>query len=136
MADPPKRLLPQVTPENQHFWHGGAEGELRLLRCQPCRTWIHPPSPICPSCLSRELAVEAVSGRARVLTYTINHQPWFPGFDPPYVIAIVELVEQPGLRLTTNIVGCPVESVRVDLPVRVCFEAHEDVHLPLFRPDD
>ncbi|MGZ4711007.1 MAG: Zn-ribbon domain-containing OB-fold protein, partial [Acidimicrobiales bacterium] len=71
-APRPFRVLPAVTPENEHFWMGGAEGELRFLRCRSCRFWIHPPQPICPSCLSRELAVEAVSGRATVFTYTVN----------------------------------------------------------------
>ena len=136
MCERPSRPLPRVTPENEHFWRGGADGELRLLRCRACHTWLHPPSPLCPDCLSRDLAIESVSGRARVVTYTVNHQPWFPGFDPPYVIAIVELVEQPGLRLTTNVVGCDPERVRIDMPVRVRFEAYDDVHLPLFEPDE
>ena len=35
MPDKPSRLLPQLTPENEHFWCGGADGELRLLRCRP-----------------------------------------------------------------------------------------------------
>jgi uncharacterized OB-fold protein len=135
MADEPFRILPRVTPENEHFWTGGAEGELRFLRCQACGHWIHPPAPICPACLSRELAPEAVSGRATLHTYTVNHQPWYPGFDPPYVVAIVELPEQEGLRLTTNVVNCPVEDVRIGMPLRVVFEHREDVHLPLFEPD-
>ena len=84
--------------------------------------------------LRRELAVAAVSGRAQVLTYTVNHQPWLPGFDPPYVIAIVEIEEQPGLRLTTNIVNCAPEALRIGMPVRVLFEQHEDVAIPLFEP--
>ena len=34
--DSPFRILPRVGPENEHFWKGGAEGELRFLRCGPC----------------------------------------------------------------------------------------------------
>lgn len=74
--------------------------------------------------------------------YTVNRQPWVPGFDPPYVVATVELAEQPDVRLITNIVGIPVEQVRVGLQVEVFFEdwaadpADEDtrVWVPLFRP--
>jgi uncharacterized OB-fold protein len=131
----PFRVLPQVTAGNEHFWTGGAQGELRFLRCRACRTWIHPPAPICPACLGRELAAEATSGRARVVTFTVNHQPWIPGFEPPYVIAIVELAEQPGLRLTTNVVGCPIDAVRIGMPVRVVFEEQDQVWIPLFEPD-
>jgi uncharacterized OB-fold protein len=50
------------------------------------------------------------------------------------VIAIVEIDEQPSLRLMTNIVNCPPESVHIGMPVQVVFEAHEDVHIPLFEP--
>ncbi|MBA3304283.1 MAG: OB-fold domain-containing protein [Acidimicrobiia bacterium] len=134
MADTPFRLLPRVTDENEHFWTGGADGALRFLRCQSCRWWVHPPSPVCPRCLSRILLPEAVSGRAVVHTFTVNHQPWYPGLDPPYVVAIVELPEQAGLRLTTNLVGCAPEAVTIGMDVQVVFEHHEDVWLPLFEP--
>ena len=68
-------------------------------------------------------------------TYTVNHQPWYPGFDPPYVVAIVALPEQEALRLTTNIVGCAPGDVRIGLPVRVTFDHYDDVWLPMFEPD-
>jgi uncharacterized OB-fold protein len=123
-----------VTEANRHFWTGGAEGELRFLRCRSCRTYVHPPAPVCPSCLARDLAPEAVSGRATVVTYTLNHQPWVPAPDHPYAIAIVEIEEQPGLRLMTNVVNCPPGSVRIGMRVRVVFEPHEDVYVPLFEP--
>ncbi|HTF32832.1 MAG TPA: Zn-ribbon domain-containing OB-fold protein [Myxococcota bacterium] len=134
MADHMIRLLPALTPENQHFWTGGAQGELRFLRCTRCRHLIHPPAPVCPECLSRELEVATVSGRGIVHTYTVNHQPWYPGMATPFVIAIVELAEQPGLRLTTNLVNCAVDQVKIGMPVRVLFENHDPVWIPLFEP--
>jgi acetyl-CoA acetyltransferase len=77
-----------------------------------------------------------VSGRATLASYTINHQPWMPGLDVPYVIALVELVEQAGLRLTTNLVGCAPDAVRIGMPLRVTFrDVSDDVALPLFEPD-
>ncbi len=131
----PFRVLPAITPENEHFWRGGARGELCFLRCKACRHYVHPPSPVCPACLSRELAPEAVSGRATLLTYTVNHHPWIPGFDPPYVIAIVEIEEQRGLRLTTNLVGCAESAIAIGMSLRVTFEACDDgIFLPLFEP--
>ena len=64
----------------------------------------------------------------------MNYQPWIPGYDPPYVIAIVEIEEQPDVRLITNIVDCPPEDVHVGMPVEVRFEQHDDVWIPLFAP--
>jgi uncharacterized OB-fold protein len=137
MADAPAkpfRVLPRVTDANRHFWRGGERGELCFLRCRACRTYVHPPAPVCPDCYGKDLAVEAVSGRASVLTFTLNHQPWVPAPDHPYAIAIVEIEEQPGLRLMTNVVGCPAQEVRIGMPVQVVFEQHDDVWIPLFTP--
>ena len=96
MTAPPLRILPALRPGNAHFWQGGAEGELRFLRCASCRTWIHPPSPRCPECLGEELAPEAVSGRGTVVSFTVNHKAWVPGEHEPYAIVLVELEE--GIR--------------------------------------
>jgi uncharacterized protein len=134
VSDKPFRVLPRLDDRNRPYWTGGEHGELRFWRCQACGWWLHPPGPICPECLSNDLAVEATSGRAVVHTYTINHQPWYPGLEPPYVIAIVELPEQEGLRVTTNIVGCDPVDVAIGTDVRVTFERYDDVWLPMFEP--
>ena len=136
MPEKPFRLLPRVTDRNRHFWQGGKEGRLQFLRCRACETWIHPPQPVCPECLGKDLAAEPVSGRAQVLTFTLNHQPWVPAPDHPYCIAIVEIEEQEGLRLMTNVVNCAPEEVAIGMPVRVVFEEQEDVWVPLFEPDE
>jgi uncharacterized OB-fold protein len=133
-AGGPLQPLPVVTSLNEHFWHGGADGELRFLRCADCAWYVHPPRPICPRCASRNVGPVAVSGEGVVYTLTVNHQPWYPGQTVPYVVAMVELPEQAGLRLTTNIVGCQPEAVHIGMRVRVWFLAIEDVYLPLFEP--
>jgi len=134
VGEPAFRILPRVTPQNEFFWTSGADGRLRFLRCSVCGTWVHPPTPVCPDCLSKDLAPAEVSGRATLATFTVNHQPWIPGFDPPYVFAIVEIDDAPGVRLMTNIVGCEPDDVRIGMPVQVTFEHREDVWLPLFAP--
>lgn len=130
---PPIRLLPRLDADNTFFWTSGADGRLRFLRCVACRTYVHPPAPRCPACLDGDLAPEPVSGRAVVASFTVNHQQWIPGSDP-YVVAWVSIVEQPDVRLTTNLVGVEPEDLRVGMPVEVVFEEHEGVYLPLFRP--
>jgi len=128
------RLLPELTPATRWFWTSGADGRLRVQGCAECATLVHPPVPICPSCRSRDWKATAVSGRGVVAGYTINSHPWLPGFDPPYVVAVVALDEDPDVRLTTNIVGCDPEEVHIGQEVAVRFEQHEDVWLPLFEP--
>jgi uncharacterized OB-fold protein len=56
-----------------------------------------------------------------------------PGLEVPYVIAVVELEEQPGLRLLTNIVDCPVDEVAIDMPVEVEFRRQGDAFVPVFH---
>ncbi len=128
------RLLPELTPANEWFWKSGADGRLRVQGCRDCRTLVHPPAPICPRCRSRRWEPVEVSGRGTVAGYTVNAHPWLPGFDPPYVVAVVALEESSDVRLTTNVVGCEPDAVHIGQVVAVRFEPHEDVWLPLFEP--
>lgn len=136
MSEPDQGPYPELDETNRFFWTSGAEGVLKFLRCQACRTWLHPPAPFCRACLSQELAPEAVSGRATVEAFTVNHHAWRPSFPPPYVVAIVSIEEDPGVRLTTNIVGCPPKAVQVGLPVQVTFRQAGPAWLPVFAPRD
>jgi len=136
VADGPSlRLLPRLSDDVAFFWTSGADGVLRLLRCNTCGFFNHPPGPVCRRCLSRDLAPQELSGRGRVETFTVNYQQWIPGSDT-YIIAWVSIDEQPDIRLTTNLVGVEPQDVRVGLPVRVVFEHVDDVWLPLFTPAD
>ncbi len=135
MSDAPFRVLPAIDDENRFFWTSGEDGRLRFLRCQGCGYYLHPPLPRCPACGGTDLEPEPVSGRGEVFSFTVNHQSW-DGSSEPYAIALVALPEQEGLRLTTNIVGCPVEEVHIGMPVQVHFEHRDPVWFPLFERDD
>ncbi len=130
---PAPRILPQLDDLNRPFWTGGRDGKLMILRDRRTGRWVHPPE---RQALENEhLAAEPVSGRGSVFTFTVNHHRYHPEVPVPYVIALVELDEQPGLRLPANIVGCPVEDVHIGMRVRVDFEEHGEVFVPVFRPD-
>lgn len=127
------RPLPRLDSVNRDFWTGGAENELRILRCQDCTAFIHPPRPVCRNCLSENVASEVVAGTGTIDTYTVNYQKWRPDLEVPFVIARVALDGAPGVIVTTNIVGCSADDVDVGQRVRVTFEQHDDVYLPLFE---
>ncbi len=103
------RPLPQPTLASAEFWSAGSDGVLRVLRCADCGAYTHPPLPRCRSCRGDRVTMSPVSGRGVVAGFTVNHQQWLPDFPPPYVIAVVALEEDDGVRLTTNIVGCPAD---------------------------
>lgn len=128
------RPLPELTSATEWFWTSGADGRLRIQGCRACATLVHPPVPICPACRSTAWEPTVVSGRGSVVGFTVNHHLWHPAFEPPYAIAVVALAEDPGVRLTTSIVGCDPTEVHVGQDVVVRFEQHEDVWLPLFEP--
>jgi uncharacterized OB-fold protein len=141
-ARPSTRLLPSPGPESTPFWTGGKDGQLLISRCHSCGHFFHPPGPVCWRCRSTDVGPEPASGRATVAAFTVNRQPWIPGFDPPYVVAMVELADEPDVRLVTNIVDIAPDDVRVGLEVQVFFEEWSSgsgsgaiqVWLPLFRP--
>src|SRR5262245_18722848 len=128
-----ERPLPQPTLASAPFWRSG--GVLRVCRCADCDRFFHPPMPVCPSCRGDAVSLTAVSGRAVVVGFSVTHQAWLPAFPPPYVVAVVALAEDDRARLTTNIVGCDPSEVFVGMRVRVRFERHDDVFVPLFEPD-
>jgi uncharacterized OB-fold protein len=130
---PSFRLLPRLSDDNRFFWTSGADGILKFLRCNACHFFNHPPGPICRRCLSRDLTPEAVSGRGRVETFSVNYQQWIPGSEP-YIIAWVSIDEQPDIRLTTNLIDVEPDDVYVGMEVEVAFEHNDDVYIPLFRP--
>lgn len=139
---PGLRLVPSPTPESLAFWTGGRDGHLLIYRCRGCGHFFHPPGPACWRCRSTDVGPEKVSGRATVAAFTVDRQPWIPGFDPPYIVAIVELAEEPDTRLISNVVGVAPDEIRIGLQVEVFFEdwtgfsGDEDsrVWIPLFRP--
>lgn len=134
MTETAPRITPPLDELNRPFWTAGATGELRITRCQSCRRWVFPLSATCSEC-GGTTAYEATSGRGIVFTHTTNAHPYNPAVPVPYDISIVELVDQEGLRFTTNVVNCPPEDVHIGLRVRVRFEQHGEVFVPVFAPD-
>lgn len=128
---------PKPDALTQFFWDGVAAHRLMILRCDGCGTYIHLPRDVCRVCLSGSLTPTEVSGKARLTTWTIPLQPFDPYYrmHMPYVLAVVELVEQPNLKMVTNIVDCAEEDLRIEMPLEVTFrEVAPGLTLPLFKP--
>lgn len=127
---------PEPTPDTQQYWDGAKAGELRIQRCRSCGEHYFYPRPFCAHCASADTEWTAVSGRARLVSYVINHRP-APGFrDVSPVIALVELDEGP--RLLSNVVEVePVpERLPLDLRLVVRFEQRGEAVLPVFAPEE
>jgi uncharacterized protein len=93
-----------------------ATSQLFIERCEHCAHWVHPAAGECRDCGS-PLVARPVSGHGIVFTYTVNYHAFNAELPTPYVIAIVELVEQSGLRVAANIVDCEPDSVACGMRV-------------------
>jgi hypothetical protein len=130
-----RKPLPRIDEESRGFWEGLARHELGVQRCRACGTVRFYPRAVCPACLSGDTEWRRASGRGTVYSFTVTRQNQAPGFreEVPYVLAVVELEE--GVRLMTNIVGCPPDQVRIGMPVEVVFDdVTPEVTLAKFRP--
>ena len=133
----PFRILPRLTDRNRDFWTGGRDGELRFQRCQDCGYYIHPPTPICPKCHSKDLDVRGGVGPGDGATRTRSTTS--RGCPGPSCRSSSRSSRSPsrtacGSRRTSS--NCPPDDVTIGMPVQVTFEHHDDddVWIPLFEP--
>ena len=130
------RPVPLPDSVSRFFWEGAREGRLLVQRCERCSMLQYPPDVACIHCQCDELTPVDVSGRGRLWSYTIVERVFHAGFADavPYVVALIELEEQDGLRLLTNIVDASPDDLRIGLPVEVTIEDRGERVLPQFRP--
>jgi uncharacterized OB-fold protein len=132
-AAAPARPLPDTRNAGAHYWQAAAEGRLLIPKCMSCaRTFWHP-RPRCPHCGSASVDWIESSGHGVVHTWTIVRQSGDPYFKSklPYAVAMVDI---DGVRMMTNIVDTPLESLAIGMPVEVTFEpVGAEIGVPLFR---
>jgi uncharacterized OB-fold protein len=102
--------------------------------CPDCRRWSYPElSAQCIACGTSTVPAR-LRGIGTVHTFTVNRHRYHPDVTPPNIIALIEPVDDPTLRLIAGVVDCAPEHMRIGLEVEVGFEEHGDVHVPVFRP--
>jgi len=127
------RPRPAISDDTRFFWEGASGKELLVQRCTSCATLRHPPRPMCANCRSLEWEPAPMSGRGSVYSFVVHHHPPVPGFDLPFVVALVELEE--GVRMVSNLTGVTPEEVSIGMPVEAEFVPVDDeLTLPLFAP--
>jgi hypothetical protein len=135
----PARFEPPVGVEGTAFWEATRDGRLLVQWCTSCDRGVFYPRVFCPHCGTGADALEwrTASGRATVHAAVVEHKPQAAGANfsggQPYCVALVDLEE--GVRMLTNVVGCPPDEVRCGMPVTVTWEPLSDGRrLPLFEP--
>jgi len=133
-----RNLLPSVRPDadDQVWWDACRRRQLTVPVCTQCGTSRFPISPVCPRCFCTGMALQPVSGRGRIFSYTVQYNPPLPALAAvcPYNIVIVELDDEHRTHLVSNIVDAAPEDLAIGLPVAVVWEDIDaSITLPRFR---
>ena len=140
LNDGQANAFPYPIPEYdaEPFWQGCNEGRLLMQRCEDCARYRWHPAPFCGHCGSGNFEWQALSGRAKIHTWTVVTHPVHPAAvdKVPYVVVIVELEEQAGLTMVSTLIDCDIEAIDIGNPVSVDFVTHPNGQkLPVFRLD-
>ncbi|TKT74502.1 OB-fold domain-containing protein [Aquamicrobium sp. LC103] len=117
------------------YWDAARRHVLTVPKCASCGKFRMPPTPFCPHCLSQEIEWPELSGGGTIYSYTVVTRAIIPQMETtlPYVPALVELPDAPGVRLVTNIVDVPVSEIKVGQAVKVRWHDRRDgVTVPCF----
>jgi uncharacterized protein len=130
------RPLPEITPLTRPFWEAARRNTLVMQKCGVCGFYNYPPKPYCDRCASEDLSYQPVSGRGKVYSYTVVREARIPSFEErvPYVVAAVEMDEQPGQLVIANLPDSGTALPRIGQAVEVVFERiNDEISLPQFR---
>mgnify|MGYP001162135750 FL=1 len=134
--------IPVPQGESDVYWQKAKQGELWLRYCNSCNEAYFFPTDICraiPCDNPRDTKWIKASGKATLFTFAIvgyeTGRAPHPGFEAPYVTAIVELEEGP--KMPTNIVieDPSPDNLQIGMELEVVFEdITDEIALPKFKP--
>lgn len=128
---------PARTADSAEFWAWCSKQKLMIQQCASCGAFRMNPAPVCYACRSLTWTWVESRGFGKIYTYTIVHHPVHSAMRDvvPYNAVVVQLHDCGGVRLTSNIVGCRNDRVRIGLEVRLVWErVSDDLSLYRFEP--
>jgi uncharacterized OB-fold protein len=101
------RPLPVPDRDSRAWWDALSRHQLLVQRCDSCARLRWPPRAICGACASFEWAWQATSGRAKVVSWIVNHHPFGEGVPSPYVVVTARLDDQDDILIPGGYSGPP-----------------------------
>ena len=129
------RREPPMSDEAVPFWDATREQRFVLQWCATCEAAIWYPRATCPRCFGDAVEWRADDGGGIVYAASVHTKPGAGRVeeDGPYVVVLVDL--DAGVRMMSNVVGCPPGDVVIGMRVALAWEPLPDGrHLPVFRP--
>ncbi len=106
----------------EQFYKFLSEGKLMAGKCQKCGKLFLPPRPMCTNCYSQDFSWLEISGKGKLLTYTVIHiAPTQFQALAPYTVGIVQL--ENGLKLPGMISGVAEAELKVGMELTLDFKA-------------
>lgn len=122
------KMEPPASEFTAPFWDATKEKKYLLQWCTVCKKPIFYPRESCPTCMGQDFEWKQATGKGTVYAAVVEYRS-----NEPYTVALIDLEE--GVRVMTNVVGCPPEDVKVGQAVEVYWSPMSDGrHLPLFAP--
>ncbi|MEM3506277.1 MAG: Zn-ribbon domain-containing OB-fold protein [Candidatus Bathyarchaeia archaeon] len=113
----------------EQFYNFCNEGKFAAVKCKECNSLYIPPKQICSKCYSSNLEWVFLSGKGKLISFTIIHiaPPEFQGL-APYIIGIVKLNE--GIKLLGIIKNIDVEKLKIGMDLEIDFEKNKSNEWP------
>lgn len=102
--------VPVPNEDTQAWWDAQAAGTYSMAYCESCCAFQHPPLEACRLCAS-PLVMKPVLGTGTIYSFVVQQRAMVPGLAVPRVIGVIELDDQPGLRVTAHLDLEPEQAV-------------------------
>jgi Predicted nucleic-acid-binding protein containing a Zn-ribbon len=127
MSSGPRHYSPYDAP----MWESIGQRRMTLQQCE-CGSFRYPPGPACPDCGSLRYAWVPLSGRARLLSWTIFHRQYLPAYPAPTLVVAAQLEEGP--IMVANMDVSIAAELALDRPLVMAYADHPDGYvIPVFR---
>jgi uncharacterized OB-fold protein len=105
------------------FWTAAAQSRLSLPRCAACGVFNWYPAEACAQCAHTAFDWVELAPHGTLFSWSVVTRPLFAPYAriAPYIPAIVELPDAPGVRLVTRLVDSTPAALTIGAPVDLIF---------------
>lgn len=121
---------PREDEDNAPFLAGWREGRLLLQRSREGGPLFFYPRPICPYTGSPDLIWTEVTGRGRIVSFSIVHRPNHPSFNEEVPIILAEIALDEGGALLGRVICSDVSLIKTGAALEL-LPTEEGLRYPL-----
>lgn len=139
LAPPDELFILDTDMWTAPYWEACKAHRLTVAQCGNCGAYRIPPRPFCASCTSQDIQWKEIGEGGEIYTFCIVNVAIVPAIrhSIPYVPAVVSLPEADGVRMISNIVGCPIGRIRIGAKAKLVWHDRPDgISIPRFSVED